>query len=81
MDDSLKAHTPGDWEIVTEATCEKAGKSVRRCTECKAICNTAELKALEHTPGNWEIETEATCNAEGERKNIVPYVKRCVQKK
>ena len=81
LDDSLSLHTPGDWEIVTEATCEKAGKSVRRCTECKAICNTAELKALEHTPGNWEIETEATCNAEGERKNIVPYVKRCAKKK
>ena len=76
VDDSLKAHTPGDWEIVTEATCEKAGKSVRRCTECKAICNTAELKALEHTPGNWEIETEATCNAEGERKKYCTVCKK-----
>lgn len=81
LDDSLSPHTLGEWETVTEATCEKAGKSVRRCTECKAICNTAELKALEHTPGDWEIETEATCNAEGERKKIVPYVKRCVKKK
>lgn len=81
LDDSLSLHTLGEWEIVTEATCNKAGKKVQRCTECKAICNTAELKALEHTPGDWEIETEATCNAEGERKKIVPYVKRCVKKK
>ena len=48
----------------------------RRCTECKAICNTAELKALEHTPGNWEIETEATCNAEGERKKYCTVCKK-----
>lgn len=82
LDDSLSPHTPGDWEIVTEATCEKAGKSVRRCTECKAICNTAELKALEHTPGDWEIETEATCNAEGERKKYCTVCKKvCEEEK
>lgn len=82
LDDSLSLHTPGDWEIVTEATCEKAGKSVRRCTECKAICNTAELKALEHTPGDWEIETEATCNAEGERKKYCTVCKKvCEEEK
>ena len=82
LDDSLSLHTLGEWEIVTEATCNKAGKKVQRCTECKAICNTAELKALEHTPGDWEIETEATCNAEGERKKYCTVCKKvCEEEK
>lgn len=76
VDDSLKAHTPGDWEIVTEATCEKAGKSVRRCTECKAICNTSKIKALGHTPGDWKVEEEATCKAEGKRKKYCTVCKK-----
>lgn len=82
LDDSLSPHTLGEWETETEATCNKAGKKVQRCTECKAICNTAELKALEHTPGDWEIETEATCNAEGERKKYCTVCKKvCEEEK
>ena len=69
VDDVLKGHdhTPGEWETETEATCDKAGKKVQRCTECKEICNTQETKALGHTPGDWETEIEATCKAEGKR--------------
>lgn len=82
LDDSLSPHTLGEWETETEATCNKAGKKVQRCTGCKAICNTAELKALEHTPGDWEIETEATCNAEGERKKYCTVCKKvCEEEK
>lgn len=60
-------HTPGDWEEEEKATCDKEGKKVQRCTECKEICNTQEIKALGHTPGDWETEKEATCKAEGKR--------------
>ena len=82
LDDSLSPHTLGEWETETEATCNKAGKKVQRCTGCKAICNTAELKALEHTPGDWKIETEATCNAEGERKKYCTVCKKvCEEEK
>ena len=84
VDDVLKGHdhTPGEWETETEVTCDKAGKKVQRCTECKEICNTQETKALGHTPGDWETEIEATCKAEGKRvKYSVRHVKRCVLKK
>ena len=27
-------HTPGEWEVVTEATYEAEGKKVQKCTEC-----------------------------------------------
>lgn len=82
VDDSLKAHTPGDWETETEATCDKAGKKVQRCTECKEICNTQETKALGHTPGDWETEIEATCKAEGKRVKYCTVCKKvCAEEK
>lgn len=76
VDDSLKTHTPGNLETEIEATCDKAGKAVQRCTECKVICNTFELKALGHTPGDWKVEVEATCKAEGRRKKYCTVCKK-----
>ena len=84
VDDVLKGHdhTPGEWETETEATCDKAGKKVQRCTECKEICNTQETKALGHTPGDWETEIEATCKAEGKRVKYCTVCKKvCAEEK
>ena len=84
VDDILKGHdhTPADWEEEEKATCDKEGKKVQRCTECKEICNTQEIKALGHTPGDWEIEKEATCKAEGKRvKYCTVCKKECSEEK
>lgn len=84
VDDVLKGHdhTPGDWEEEEKATCDKAGKKVQRCTECKEICNTQETKALGHTPGDWETEIEATCKAEGKRVKYCTVCKKvCAEEK
>lgn len=84
VDDVLKGHdhTPGEWETETEVTCDKAGKKVQRCTECKEICNTQETKALGHTPGDWETEIEATCKAEGKRVKYCTACKKvCAEEK
>ena len=51
VDDVLKGHdhTPGEWETETEATCDKAGKKVQRCTECKGNFVTLRKQKL------WDI--------------------------
>lgn len=43
-------HTPGDWVIDGEATCEIAGAKHKSCTECGVILESAVIPQVEHTP-------------------------------
>lgn len=73
LDDSLKPHTPGDWEIETEATCNAEGERKKYCTVCKKVCEEEKIPKLEHKEEDGWFEQEApTCTSEGTR------IKRCI---
>ena len=59
-------HTPGDWEVVAEATEESEGERVQKCTVCQTIVNTEVIPKLEHTH-QYEVSEEkaATCEEDG----------------
>ena len=44
------AHTPSDWVIDVEATCESAGTMHKSCTECGVTIESAEIPQAEHVP-------------------------------
>ena len=47
-------HTEGEWKTEKEATCEEAGKEVKKCTLCKAVVDERAIAALkeEGKPGD-----------------------------
>lgn len=49
-----------------EATCEKAGKEVQKCSGCAETGETREIPALGHDAADeWTVTKEATCSEEG----------------
>lgn len=40
-------HTPGGWEVVKEATVDKEGERVQKCTVCGAVMATEKIPKLE----------------------------------
>lgn len=63
-------HDMGEWEIATDATCEKDGKKIKRCTRCEEI-ETEVVPAVGHT-SKWVITKNATCTKVGKK------VKKCI---
>ncbi len=61
------AHTYGEWETVTEATCELEGKKERVCSACGGK-ETQTLAKVAHTYGDWTTVTTATCAVEGKQE-------------
>ena len=61
----LARHTWGDWETVTEATCNSVGSKTRECTveECNTF-ETAEIPIDEnaHNYGGWTSNGDGTHN-------------------
>ncbi|MBP3442438.1 MAG: dockerin type I repeat-containing protein, partial [Clostridia bacterium] len=60
-----KAHTPGEWTTVTEATCIETGVEVKECTVCGFTVETQSIPTIAHTPGDWIIEKAASCTGVG----------------
>jgi len=56
-------HTYGDWETVTEATCEVAGKAERTC-HCGAK-ESRSIEALGHAYDEGVVTTEPGCTSVG----------------
>lgn len=65
---SKNAHTPGEWSIVTPATCTSTGLTRQKCTVCGEIIAEVELPAIEHTASGWEVIIQASCATDGMRQ-------------
>lgn len=57
-------HTPGDWVIDGEASCESAGAKHKSCTECGETLESAVIPQEEHTPVT-DAEIPATDTTDG----------------
>ena len=57
-------HTPGDWLIDGEATCESAGTKHKSCTECGLTLESTVIPQAEHTPVT-DAEVSATDTTDG----------------
>ena len=65
-------HTPGEWVIITPATCTEPGKQQSTCSVCGETI-TEEIPALNpagHTLTNASIIKAATCTEPGEQQGI-----------
>lgn len=60
-------HTPGNWEIVQEATCTASGSRQRRCTSCGEVIDKESIAAKGHDWGGWNVIKEATCTESGSK--------------
>ena len=57
-------HTPSDWVIDGEATCESAGAKHKSCTECGVTLESTVIPQAEHTPVT-DAEVPATDTTDG----------------
>ncbi len=62
------AHTPGDWEVVTEPNYEADGKKVIKCTVCGEILEEANIPKLEKVIVK-DDDTGVAIEFEGDRYN------------
>jgi len=65
--DYYRSHSYGQWETVTEPTCDQPGQQRRLC----AYCDQYELQQIEptaHTMGQWYVSREGTCVKAGEER-------------
>lgn len=58
-------HTPGEWNVVKEATCSENGLEEKTCTVCGAVVETHVTDKLEHTYSEWSVTKEVTCTEAG----------------
>ncbi len=59
-----KGHEMGDWVIVEETSCTKAGLKSRKCINCTDKTETEEIKQLDHISGEWIVFSELTCTTD-----------------
>ena len=62
---SKTGHTAGSWEVKENATCQKEGTEVKKCTSCGKEMETRAIAKTSHTPSDWVVTKEATETAEG----------------
>lgn len=59
-------HTPGQWIIDKEATCNQSGIKHTECTLCGDMVEVQAIdRTNDHTPGPFRTLTAATCNSAG----------------
>ena len=63
-------HTPGDWEIITPATCAEAGTRQKLCTDCGEAVESESVAAAGHLEGEWTLFRAASCAEAGERRKV-----------
>lgn len=64
MTDAVCAHSFGDWQVVSPATCTADGSRQRVCTRCGAV-EVQTLPAAGHKFGAWTVTKAATCTESG----------------
>lgn len=64
MTDAVCAHSFGDWQVVSPATCTADGSRQRVCTRCGAV-EVQTLPAAGHNFGAWTVTKAATCTESG----------------
>ena len=69
MTDAVCAHSFGDWQVVSPATCTADGSRQRVCTRCGAV-EVQTLPAAGHKFGEWTTTKEPTCIETGTEKRI-----------
>lgn len=67
MTDAVCAHSFGDWQVVSPATCTADGSRQRVCTRCGAV-EVQTLPAAGHKFGAWTTTKEPTCTETGTEK-------------
>lgn len=69
MTDAVCAHSFGDWQVVSPATCTADGSRQRVCTRCGAV-EVQTLPAAGHKFGEWTTTKKPTCIETGTEKRI-----------
>ncbi len=69
MTDAVCAHSFGDWQVVSPATCTADGSRQRVCTRCGAV-EVQTIPAAGHTFSAWTTTKEPTCTKTGTEKRI-----------
>lgn len=67
MTDAVCAHSFGDWQVVSPATCTADGSRQRVCTRCGAV-EVQTLPAAGHKFGEWTTAKKPTCTETGTEK-------------
>lgn len=67
MTDAVCAHSFGDWQVVSPATCTADGSRQRVCTRCAAV-EVQMLPAAGHKFGEWTTTKKPTCTETGTEK-------------
>ena len=67
MTDDVCAHSFGDWQVVSPATCTADGSRQRVCTRCGAV-EVQTLPAAGHKFGEWTTTKKPTCTETGTEK-------------
>ena len=62
---SKTGHTAGGWEVKENATCQKEGTEVKKCTSCGKEMESRAIAKAGHTSSDWVVTKEATETAEG----------------
>ena len=62
---SKTGHTAGGWEVKENATCQKEGTEVKKCTSCGKEMESRAIAKTGHTSSDWVVTKEATETAEG----------------
>ena len=65
-DGNHHVHTPGEWEIITEATVEHSGYKVQKCTECKQVIASENIPMLQRIRND---ESKITADIPGDMYN------------
>ncbi len=63
--DSKGTHTPGDWVVTEEATCEKSGVRELHCKMCDTVTEKETIKQLGHSCIILKEGTAADCENAG----------------
>ena len=61
----IVAHTPGDWIMDVEPTCDSKGAKHKECTVCHAKLEDEVVAERTHILGSWITDSEPTCAVEG----------------
>lgn len=67
MTDAVCAHSFGDWQVVSPATCTADGSRQRVCTRCGAV-EVQTLPAAGHKFGEWTTTKKPICTETGTEK-------------
>ena len=68
-DDYVKAlgHTPSDWIVDKESSCNSEGHKHKECKVCKEVLGEKIVTKKTHISSDWIVDIEPTCTSEGHR--------------